>query len=107
MSFGDNGHRARHTGYFLPTVEIKDYNVMKKNFFDQRVKNDQITYGNIQKITTGQGDDYTTGCLLDYPYFKECYKLIAIDLSKCYYNVTTDGKKPFLISKSKMIKNIW
>ena len=40
------------------------------------------TYENIIKITTGQGDDYTTGCLLDYPYFKNHYKMIAIDLSK-------------------------
>ena len=40
------------------------------------------TYHNIKKTTTGQGDDYTTGCLLDYLYFKEHYKLIAIDLSK-------------------------
>ena len=35
-----------------------------------------------RKIATGQGDDYTTGCLLDYPWFKNYYKLIAIDLSK-------------------------
>ena len=40
------------------------------------------TYENIIKITTGQGDNYTTGCLLDYPYFKNLYKMIAIDLSK-------------------------
>ena len=37
------------------------------------------TYENIRKITTGQGDDYTTGCLLDYLYFKENYKMIAIN----------------------------
>ena len=53
-----------------------------KSIFDQPVKNDKITYENIRKIATGQGDDYTTGCLLDYPYFKENYKMIAIDLSK-------------------------
>ena len=41
------------------------------NFFIQPVKYDLITYGNIQKITTDQGDDYTTSCLLDYPYFKK------------------------------------
>ena len=41
------------------------------NFYDQPVKNDLITYDNIGKIATGQGDDYTTGCLLDYPYFKK------------------------------------
>ena len=40
------------------------------------------TYENIRKITTGKGDDYTTGCLLDYPYFKENYKMIVIDLSR-------------------------
>ena len=48
----------------------------------QPIKNDRITYGNIRKIDTGQGDDYTTGCLLDYAYFKNCYDMIAIDLSK-------------------------
>ena len=39
-------------------------------------------YDNIRKIATGQGDDYTTGCLLYYPSFKDHYKMIAIDLSK-------------------------
>ena len=53
-----------------------------KNFFDQPVKNDKVTYENIRKITIGQGDDYTTGCLLDYTYFKKYYKTIAVDLSK-------------------------
>ena len=53
-----------------------------KKFFDQPVKNDKVTYENIRKITIGQGDDYTTGCLLDYTYFKKYYKIIAIDLSK-------------------------
>ena len=40
------------------------------------------TYENIRKIAAGKGDDYTTGCLLNYPYFKDNYKMIAIDLSK-------------------------
>ena len=53
-----------------------------KNVFDQPVKNDKVTYENIRKITIGQGDDYTTGCLLDYTYFKKYYKMIAVDLSK-------------------------
>ena len=53
-----------------------------RDFFDQPIKNDLKAYDNIRKIATGQGDDYTTGCLLDYPYFKRYYKLIAIDLSK-------------------------
>ena len=51
------------------------------NFFDQPIKNDQRTCDSIQKIAIGQGDDYATGCLLDYPYFKE-HKLIVLDLSK-------------------------
>ena len=53
-----------------------------KNFFDQPVKNDQVTYENIRKIAIGQRDDYTTGCWLDYTYFKKYYKMTAIDLSK-------------------------
>ena len=51
-------------------------------FFDKPVKNNLITYNNIQKIATGQGDDYTTGCLLDYNCFNNYYKVIAIVLSK-------------------------
>ena len=59
--------RENTSNKFFLTVEIKDYNVMidEKNDFDQPVKNDLITYENIRKITSGQGDDYTTGYLLD------------------------------------------
>ena len=53
-----------------------------ENFFDQPIKNNKGTYDNIRKIATGQGDDYTAGCLLDYPYFTDTYKMIAVDLSK-------------------------
>ena len=53
-----------------------------RNFFDQSVKNHLRTYGNIRTIAISQGNDYTTGCLLDYPYLKEYCKLIAIGLSK-------------------------
>ena len=48
----------------------------------QPINSNLKTYENIRKIAIGQGDDYTTGCLLDYCYFKENYKMIAIDLSK-------------------------
>ena len=41
-----------------------------ENFFDQPIKNNKVTYENIRKIPTDQGDDYTTGCLLDYSYFR-------------------------------------
>ena len=84
LSLDNEGDRKVHTEYNLPKVEIKDYNVMidGKSFFDRPVKNGIRTYNNIRKISTGQGDYYTTGCLLHYNYFKEHYKMIAIDLSK-------------------------
>ena len=53
-----------------------------KNLFDQPINSMTKTYENVRKIATGQGDDYATGCLLDYSYFKDHYKMIAIDLSK-------------------------
>ena len=53
-----------------------------KNFFDQTIKNNKVTYKNIRKIATGQGDDYTAGCLLEYIYVKKYYKMIAVDLNK-------------------------
>ena len=55
---------------------------MGKIFFGQPVKNSKITCENIIKIATGQGDGYTTVCLLVYIYFKNYYKMIAVDLSK-------------------------
>ena len=55
-------------------------------FFDQPIKNNKVTYDNIRKIATGQGDDYKTGCLLEYPYFANTYKMIAVDLSKQAYD---------------------
>ena len=84
LAFESDNHRTSDERYYLPTVEIKDYNIVinGENFFDQPVKNNKITYDNIRKIATGQGDDYTTGCLLDYPYFTNTYKMIALDLSK-------------------------
>ena len=84
LAFEDDAQRISNKRYYIPNVEIKDYNVMidGKNFFDQPVKNDKVTYENIRKIATGQGDDYTTGCLLDYTCFEKYYKMIAIDLSK-------------------------
>ena len=84
LAFENDDDRTSDDEYYLPTVEIKDYNIMinGENFFDQPIKNNKVTYDNIRKIATGQGDDYTTGCLLDYPYFANTYKMIAVDLSK-------------------------
>ena len=62
----------------------------RKNFFDQTIKNNEITYKN-RKIAIGQGDDYTTGCLLNYTYFKDYCKMIRIDLSE-QQALDADGK---------------
>ena len=73
LSFEDNVFRTGRTEYFLPKVEIKDYNDMidSNKIFDQLVKNDVRTYGSITKIARGQKDDYKTGCLLSYACLKE------------------------------------
>ena len=70
--------------YFLPRGEIKNYNVLidGRNFYDQPINDIIKQYDKVRKVSTGYGDDYTTGCLLDYAYFKDNYKLIAVDLSK-------------------------
>ena len=84
LAFENDTQRTSHSGYYLPNVEIKDYNIMinGENFLDQLIKNNKVTYENIRKIATGQGDDYTTGYLLDYSYFVDTCKMIAVDLSK-------------------------
>ena len=84
LAFENDTQRTSAKGYYLSNVEIKDYNVMinGENFFDQPIKDNKVTYENIRKIATGKGDDYTTGCLLDYEYINDTYKMIAIDLSK-------------------------
>ena len=69
LAFENDTQRTRAKSYYLPNVEIKDYNTMinGENFFDQPVKDNKVTYENIRKIATDKEDDYTTGCLLDYP----------------------------------------
>ena len=78
LSFENESGRRGHAEYYLLKVEIKDYNVKinGQNCFDQPVSSE------IRKTATGQGDDYTTRCLLDYSYFKLNQKLVAIDISK-------------------------
>ena len=72
LAFENDTQRTSNKRY-LPNVEIKYYNVMidGKNFFDRPIRDNEVTYENIIKIATGQGGDYTTGCLLDYSYFKD------------------------------------
>ena len=56
--------------------------INEENFFNQPIKNNKVTYEDVRKICTGSSDDYTTVSLLDYPYFKDSYKMVAIDLSR-------------------------
>ena len=70
--------------YFFSRVKIENYNIEieGRNFYDQPINDSIKQYDEIRKISTGQGDDYTTGCLLDFAYFEKNYRLIAADLSK-------------------------
>ena len=76
--------RNKHQKYFLPRVNITNYNVLidGRIFYDQPINDLVKQYDEIRKIATGQGDGYATGCLLHYQFFKDHYNLIAIDLSK-------------------------
>ena len=84
LAFENDTQRTSAKRHYLPNVELKHYNVIidGKNLFDQPTKDNKVTYGNIRKIAAGKGDDNTTGCLLEYPYFKDSYKMISVDLSK-------------------------
>ena len=70
--------------YFLPRGQIKNYNVLinRRNFYDQSINDLIKQYDEVRKVSTRQGDDYATGCLLDYAYFKDNYRQIEVDLSK-------------------------
>ena len=83
LSFENEDDRTSYYKYYVPSVEIKDYNFLIDGnaFFELSIKNIDETYEKIIQITDHSGY-YTGGNLLDYEYFKEHYKLIAIDLSK-------------------------
>ena len=75
---------ASHKTYFLPRVKIENYNINidDKNCYDQPINDSIKQYDEIRKISAGQSDDYTTGCLLDFADFEKNYRLIAVNLSK-------------------------
>ena len=75
--------RNSHQKYFLPRVNITKYNVLidGRNFDDQTITDEIRKHDELRKTAIGEGDDYTTGYLLDYKHFKEYYQLIAVDLS--------------------------
>ena len=76
--------RDRYRKYFVPRVDITSYNVLidGRNFYNQPINDSIRKYNEIRKIATRKGDNYATGCLLDYDYSKKNYQLIAVDLSK-------------------------
>ena len=87
----ENDAERRSNKRLSSECRIKNYNFMTngKNFFDQPVKNNKVTYENITKIATGQGDNYATGCLLDNIYFKkllqnDCSRFKQTASSRCY-----------------------
>ena len=88
MAAGDNADEEAgikgNKKYFLPRGEIRNYNLLidGRNFYDQPINDKIKLHDEIRKVSTGYGDDYTTGCLLDYAYFQDNYRLIAVDLSK-------------------------
>ena len=77
---GNNRDSLSH--YYLPNAEIKGFNVLidRKSFFDLPIKIEEEAYE--KNIEMRNNNDYTTGNLLNFAYFKENFKLIAIDLSK-------------------------
>ena len=82
----ENDHTTEnsHRKYFLSRMKIKNYNIEidGRNFYVQSIHDSIKQYNKVGKISTGQGDDYITGCLLDYVYFKDNFRLTTPDLSK-------------------------
>ena len=82
---GDNvTNEDSYWKYFFPRLKIKNYNIEidGRNFYDQSINDLIEQYDEVRKISTGQGDDYRTGCLLEFAYFEKNYRLIVADLSK-------------------------
>ena len=84
LAYDDQVTADTHRKYFLPRIKIENYNIEidGRNFYDQPINDLIKQYDEVRKISTGQGDDYTTGCLLDFAYFEKNYRLIVADLSK-------------------------
>ena len=83
-SAANNATRNSYERYYLPRVGIKDCNAIidGRSFYDNNINSDVEKYTELKKVMIGKGEDYNTGSLLDYDYFKKNYKLVAIDLSK-------------------------
>ena len=81
-AYGNVTNENSYRKYFLQRLKIKNYNIEidGRNFYNQPINDLIKQYNEVRKISTGQGDDYTTSCSLDFVYFKNNYRLIAADL---------------------------
>ena len=80
----DQPTRNGQQKYYLPRIDLNKYNVIidGRNFYDNPIESDIEKYRELKKVMIGKGQDYTTGSLLDFNYFKKHYELVAVDLSK-------------------------
>ena len=94
--------------YFLPRLKIDNCNIKiyGKNFYDQAINNSIKQYDEVRKVSTGQGDDYTKGCLLNFAYFNKKYRLIAADLSKQEALDVDSRATPLIIFNGKTSANL-
>ena len=103
----DNNSR-RHKGrrYYLTKIIIKNYNniVIEKNLYDQPIDSDIKRYEEIRTLTIRQSEDYTTGCLLNYEYIKNYYRLKTVDLNR-QKEIDTDSKAIQQIEIVEQLKN--
>ena len=86
-----------HRRYFLPRVEIKNYNIEidRRNFYGQPISNQETShlikqYDELREVSTGQGNDYTTVCLLDFAYFKK-----TLQVNCCWFKQTKSFRHRF------------
>ena len=83
----ENNNQPTRNGqqkYYEPRIDFKKYNVIidGRHFYDNPIESDIEKYRELKKVMIGKGEDYATGSLLDYDYFKKHYRLVAVDLSK-------------------------
>ena len=83
-AYGNVTNKNSYRKYFLQRLKIKNYNIEidGRNFYNQPINDLIKQYNEVRKISTGQGDDYTTGCLLDFVYLEKNCRLIATNFSK-------------------------
>ena len=105
-AYGNVTNKNSYRKYFLQRLKIKNYNIEidGRNFYNQPINDLIKQYNEVRKISTGQGDDYTTSCSLDFVYFKNNYRLIAADL-KLYMQIQKQFNKLFLLEKQGLLRS--